>query len=335
MQSLIKKWKGLLKCLGPIFFIYLLIKVVDPRTSANILKGIRPDVALISVVLFPVLISALTVRWWLICQWLEMKVPFKKLFQIYYISLFFGLIPVIGVSQMSKFVYLKENEKSGGTVAVSIIFDKIFDVIGHLLFGLFALLYFPKIFFQDEHLWFFLVVVLLAVVAILIYWNSLWEKLIGFLKNFTNKKIQKIGESLEIDLSESWSRYKLKFFIFMFSTSIVIGILRALVLYLLALSLNINLSFVFVIACRALIGIVSVIPVTINGLGTRDAILLLTLPLANYSKEAAIALSFLTFLWLLCFKFSGIVFWLKRPLPSNALKNTRIPKTAAKARNKN
>ncbi|MGD9052603.1 MAG: lysylphosphatidylglycerol synthase transmembrane domain-containing protein [Desulfobacterales bacterium] len=316
MHGLIRKWKGLLKCIGPIFFIYLLIEVVDPKASANILKGIRPEVALISVLLFPVLISALTTRWWLICQWLEMEIPFKQLFQIYYISLFLGLMPVIGVSQMSKFVYLKAEEKSGGTIAASIIFDKVFDAMGHLLFGLFALFYFPKIFFQDEYLWLFIVIILLGVVAILIYWKPLWEKLTGFLKNFTNKRIQKIGESLEIDLSKSWSGYNLRFFMFIFGTSIVIGILRALVLFLLALALNINLSFVFVIACRALIGIVSVIPITINGLGTRDAILLLTLPLANYSKEAAIALSILTFLWLLCFKFSGIVFWLKRPLPS-------------------
>lgn len=315
MQRSKPKWKGLLKFLGPIFFIYLLVKVVDPRTSANILKGIRPEVALISVLLFPVLISALTARWWMICQWLEMEIPFKQLFKIHYISLFFGLIPVIGVSQMSKFVYLKEDEKSAGTIAASIMFDKVFDVIGHLLFGLFSLLYFPKIFFQDKHFWFFLVIILLAVFAILIYWNRLWKKLTSFLKNFTNKRIQKIGENLEIDLSKSWSRFNLKFFTFIFSASIVIGILRALVLFLLALSLNINLSFVFVIVCRALIGIVSVIPVTINGLGTRDAVLLLAFPLVDASKEAAIALSFLAFLWLLCFKFSGIVFWLKRPLP--------------------
>jgi uncharacterized membrane protein YbhN (UPF0104 family) len=97
--------------------------------------------------------------------------------------------------------------------------------------------------------------------------------------------------------------------------SISLGILRAIILYLLALTLKIHVSFGLIVACRALIGIVNIIPITINGLGTRDAVLLLALPLSGVSKEAAIALSCLMFLWLIFSKFFGIFFWLKRPLP--------------------
>lgn len=336
MQRSKPKWKGLLKLLGPIFFIYIIVKVVDPETTANLLKGIQPEIALISMLLFPILISVLTARWWMICKWLEMGVPYKRLFQIYYISWFLGLIPVIGVAQMSKFVYLKADNRSAGATAVTIILDKIFDIIGHLIFGLFALIYFPTNFLYHEHVWISLTILLLAVFAILIYWNSLWNKFTAFLKNIANRRIQKIGKNLEIDLSKSWSRFNLKFLSSIFSVSIAIGILRALVLFLLALSLDIHLSFVFIIACRALIGIVSVIPVTINSLGTRDAILLLAFPLVGVSKEAAVALSFVAFLWILCFRFSGIILWLKYPLPSsNFSKNAVTARASRKIRDKN
>ncbi len=98
--------------------------------------------------------------------------------------------------------------------------------------------------------------------------------------------------------------------------AVALGILRAFILYLLAISLNLYVGFGLIVACRALIGIVNIVPITVNGLGTRDAVLLLALPLANVSKEAAVALSCLMFLWLIITKFSGIFFWLKHPLPS-------------------
>lgn len=308
MRFLKLKWKGLLKFIGPIFFIYLIIRVVDPKTTANILIEIHPVTAVLSIFLFPLLIFTLTNRWWMTCRWLEMEVPFIKLFQIQYISWFLGLIPLIGVSQMAKFVYLKENKKPAGPIAASITLDKIFDVIGQLLFGLFALIYFPRNYFENAHIWIFIVIVLLLIFVMLLYWNKLWKMITNFLKNFTSKKLQRLGENLELDLSESWSRFNLKFLTSIFGISIIIGILRSLALFLLALSLGINVSFGFIVACRALIGIVNVLPITINGLGTRDAILLLMFPLVNVPNEAAVALSFLVFLWILCFRFSGIIF---------------------------
>jgi hypothetical protein len=85
------------------------------------------------------------------------------------------------------------------------------------------------------------------------------------------------------------------------------------------MALGIKLSFGLTVACLALIGIANIVPVTVNGLGTRDAILLIALPLAGYSKEAALALSFTAFLWSAMFKLSGAIFWLKNPLPTKAI----------------
>lgn len=315
MRLLRRKWKGLLKFIGPILFIYLIIRVVDPRTTANILIEIQPLTAILSIFLFPLLIFTLTARWRMICRWLEMEVPFIKLFHVHYISWFLGLIPFIGISQVAKFVYLREDKKAAGPIAASITLDKVFDVLGHVLFGLFAFVYFPRSYFQDKYIWFILAVVLLIIVVTLLFWNKLWILSTNFLKKLTSKKLQRLGENLEINLSQSWSQFNWKFFTLIFGISIVIGILRSLALFLLALSLNINVTFGFMVACRALIGIVNVVPVTVNGLGTRDAILLFTFPLINASSEAAVALSFLAFLWILCFRFSGIFFWLKNPLP--------------------
>jgi uncharacterized protein (TIRG00374 family) len=313
------KWKRLLKLLGPILFIFLFIRVVDPRTTADLLKTIRPEIVLISIFLFPVVNAVLTVRWWLICQRLELKASFKDLFQIYYTAWFLSLLPLAGISFISKLIYLKEEGKPSDVAAISITLDKLLDIMGHLLFGLFGLVYFPKSIFKDLHFWNFFGGMLIFAVVILVYRHKLLKYLKFLLKRYSNKKLQGIGRNLEVKLAGFWNNFSLEFFSLILGISISIGILRSLVLYLLAISLDINVSFGFIIACRAFIGIVNVIPISISGLGTRDSILLLTLPILGVPMEAAIALGFLAFLWIICSKFSGIVFWLKRPLPTKSL----------------
>jgi uncharacterized protein (TIRG00374 family) len=323
MQSLKPKWKGLLKCIGPLFFLFILVQFVDLRTIAQLIRKINPVWATFSLLLSPIFLGALTLRWWFICQRLEIKIPLKELFQINYISWFIGLLPLMVVTPLSKFIYLNEKGTPTGTTFVSITLDKLFDAIGLILFGFFGLIYLPRGLFKEIHVWTFMVVGLLALVTILICWNSLWAVFIRFLKRYTGKKLQRIGQNLTVDLSEFWSRFDLKLFTFLIIISLGLGILRALVLYLLAVSLKIYVGFGLIVACRALIGIVNIIPITINGLGTRDAVLLLALPFAGVSKEGAIALSCLMFLWLIISKFSGIFFWLKRPLPLSIFMSTK------------
>jgi hypothetical protein len=252
-----------------------------------------------------------------------MGVPFTRLFQIHYISWFLSAVPFVGVLPLAKIIYLKEEGRPVGKTAVSVTLDKLFDVLGQVFFSFFALIYFPEIFLKDTHLWILFAAGCITIFTVLIYWSKIWTKITEILKRYAGKKIQKMGENLENEFSELWPRFDLNFITKILAISVFLGLLRSLILYLLAISLNIAVSFILIIACRALIGIINVIPVSISGLGTRDAILLFALPLAGVSKEAAIALGFLAFLWTIGSKFSGVVFWFKHPLPTSGIRSIK------------
>ena len=302
------------------------MRVIDPGMAADLIKSIKPGIALLSIIMSPVVIAALTLRWWLTCLRLKIDTTVKNLFHISYISWFLGLVPIVGISALSKYIYLKDEGKSYSATAVSITVDKLFDVIGLIVFGIFGLLYFPRDFFNQTYLWIVFAGMLLCGLLALAFGSKIWSALTGFFMRYTNKKLQQMGSTLSADLAEFWSGFNLKFFLLILVLSIAIGLLRSLVLYLLAVSLSIPVGFGFIVACRSFIGIANVLPITINGVGTRDAVLLLALPLIGVSKEAAIALSCLMFLWLICSRFSGIFFWLKRPLPSGSIKELRNSK---------
>jgi uncharacterized membrane protein YbhN (UPF0104 family) len=93
---------------------------------------------------------------------------------------------------------------------------------------------------------------------------------------------------------------------------VAIGLLRGTILFVLALCLGLDVSFGLMVACRSLVGLVNIVPISISGLGTREAVLLLILPLWGITTEAAVALGFLAFLWTVLTKLSGVAFWLKR-----------------------
>ncbi len=317
------KLKKLLKLLGPIFFIFIFFRVVDTEATFAVLKKIRPDIAVISVFLFPIVNGVFTLRWWFICRRLKIDATFTWLFQIYYAAWFLSALPLLGVSPIAKLLYLNAAGKPVGTSAVSITLDKLFDVIGLLIFGIFGLIYFPQTMTNKSEIAVFVGGSLLALIVLWRFRDKIWPALIIFLKRYTTQRLQNIASSLYTDLREFWSGFDKRFFVMIVGISIAIGVLRALVLYVLAISLNISVSFGFIIICRAIIGLVNVIPVTISGLGTRDAVLLLMMPLAGVSKEAAIALGLTAFLWNICSEFAGIFFWLNNPLPSNSFRNIK------------
>jgi len=329
MQPSKNRWKVLLKLLGPLLFVYFFCKVIDPRAAASLLKKIRIEIFLLSLLLIPIVNIATTFRWWIVCRNLAMNVSFRELFQVFYISWFYGVIPISGTSALSKIIHLKENGTPIGKTITSLTIDKLFDIMGLMFFGLFGFIYFPRGLLGGKLLWSFYGGLIFIMFLILVSGKKFWESLTGLLKQYTTKKLQNVGISFEEGIKQFWSGFNLKFFAIILGFSVALGLLRSLVLYVLAVALHLNVTFPLMVGCRALIGIVNIIPITVSGLGTRDAVLLLALPLAGVSREAALALGFVAFSWGVCSHFSGVFFWLKRPLPAKeiiAIKNKLVHK---------
>jgi uncharacterized protein (TIRG00374 family) len=319
MKSLRNIGKGLIRLLGPLLFLSLLIKTVNPWLVSDLLKGIRIEIVLVSMILFPILILVKTSRWGIISRHLNMGISLKRLFQIYYISWFLGSIPLSGIGVLSKMVYIKEEGGSAGRTMISITIDKLFDIVGHMCFGLFAFFYFPKEIFKDNLLGAFYIGMALIMCLIFVFRAKIWEVCAKFVQRYIKKDNRQGEDNLETDIMAFLPSFDLRSVVIIMSLSVVIGLLRSLVLYGLAISLAIPVTFGLIVGCRALIGIINILPITINGLGTREAILLLLLPLSGISRESVLALGFAAFLWTVCYKLSGIVFWIRQPLPLNGI----------------
>jgi uncharacterized protein (TIRG00374 family) len=319
MKSLEIRWKKLIKAIGPLLLLVFLIKVIDPWEVVDHLRGINIGIFLSNFLLFPFVISVRTFRWWIICRSLNIKTSFRSLFPIYYVSRFLSLLPVTGVFALSRIIYLKEEGKPVATAAISIIIDKLADILGLIFFSLFAVFFLPQYLIEGIPIWILYVTGILLISAFFVFSKRLRKGVRRILERYMNQKFSRIGADLETSLARFWSDTSLKFIMLILVIGLAVGLLRSLILYVLALSINIHVPFAMIVGCRALIGIVNIIPVSIGGLGTRDAVLLLVLPLSGVSSEAAVVLGFIAFLWNILLNLSGMIFWFNRPLPTEAI----------------
>jgi uncharacterized protein (TIRG00374 family) len=264
----------------------------------------------------------------MISQQIKLEIPLKRLYQINYIAWFLGNLPIGGISAASKFFYLKDEGITASRAFISLTLDKLFDVGGLLLLGFYALYYLPRSLVAAKIPWVFVIAAALFIIIGLVAGKKIWAASKKLFSRYLNKKFQRIGSNLENDLKLFWSRSDLYFFTTIMALSVGIEILRSLVMYLIAHAIGLSVPFGFVIACTGLIGLANIIPISVHGLGIRDGILLLTLPLIGYSNEAALALGLAMFLWTILFKLSGIYYWFKSPLPLkgvDAIKHKILP----------
>jgi uncharacterized protein (TIRG00374 family) len=317
-------WKGFFKLLGPLFFVFLLLHVVDLNAARNALRQIDTGLAICGLLFFTFVNASLSVRWWIICRQLRTRMTFRKIFQIYHIAWFLSIIPFAAISPLAKFVYLREEGNPAAGSAVSITLDKLFDIAGLVLFSLIGILYFPVTMIHPGYLWALIIALGSLCIAAAVLSRGAMNRFTNILNRYGRKKLKRFGVELGSELSAFWSGFDARLLLTLLGISIIVGLLRSGVLYLLALSLNINVGFGLIVACRALFGVFNILPISLNGLGTREAILIPALSLSGISQEYALALGFAAFLCALCSKLSGIFFWLKNPLPINTFTSSKM-----------
>jgi uncharacterized protein (TIRG00374 family) len=303
--------KRALQLFGPVLFVVILATVVDFSRALQIASSLRPGAVFFALLLFLPLIVVQTARWWIVCRQLNIALSFSTLFQIYYISWFLGSLPLSGAAAASKALYLKSEGVAMDRAAASVVIDKLLDLFGVLGFALFGLAYLPH-----RHLaglfsgWIYIaaggaIVLALFRAGVL---KMLWARIESILTRKFGARMPAVSSIMAGFRNNTGPLQGMVHLAFI----VGIGLFRGAVLYVLALSLGLNVSFWLMVACRSLIGLVNIVPVSVSGLGTRDAVLLLVLPLWGVSEEAAVALGFLAFLWTVATKLTGVVFWLRR-----------------------
>ncbi|MCD6479065.1 MAG: flippase-like domain-containing protein [Candidatus Diapherotrites archaeon] len=289
--------KKLLALIGIALFAFILLSI-DLNEMLTFLS--KADLTLIALAIL-ILVSTIAVRcakWFLILKKQGIELSFWKAFKYYYIGIVLGTFTPGRLGDFAKALYLKEHGLA--KVFACVLVDRLADISVLFLTGLLASvlfsLYFSIEVFSSAMV--MLLIVLFCLAAYIFLNEPLLKKL---LKPFYNHLVParfktQLRQGFGSFIKTSHSIVKSKKLIL--AVLVISFISWALLIYAsyliaLALSLNVSLSFLFLVI--PVTTLVMLIPISISGIGTRDATTIILFSLVGIAAEQAFAFSLLFF----------------------------------------
>lgn len=289
------KWTRILPFVGLAIFIFLLTRI-NLKEFYTIITTANPLFIILAVILTFVQVIIAAYKWNILLTLQGIKIHFKKILNIQLKSIFYGSITPGRVGSFSKIPHLKKASSYSLTLcAPSVIIDRFLDTITVALLGLSgAILIITNNNFIVYELG------ILAIGAIILFLIFLDKKLMRFVLNiffkiFIAKKLKKIVDETFEEFYENIPTKK--DLIIPFLLSALTWVLTYTISYLIALAIHVNIGYILLITIYPIGTLAGMIPITIAGLGTREAALIGILSIYGISAEHAVAISLLGFVF--------------------------------------
>ncbi len=285
------KWRKYLPLVGLAIFAYILIKI----GVADILSEIgKADFALlgIAVLFLPILFFTQTLKWFYIARKQKINVPLGEAFKINLITFFYGFITPSKLGTIIRADYLKKYTKNIGKGLSNFVLDKVFD-IGSVFFLAIVFSFIFKDILKSFQRLYIIIILLVFICVVIVFMNKKRAKF--FLGFFYRKLIPlKLKEKVKLTFDSFYEDMpKKRYFVWFFFLNIINWAVIYFIAFIIGLAVGIQLNFIYFLAIMPIGTIVSLIPITMNGLGTREAVLITLFGLFGVSAGKVFSMSIL------------------------------------------
>lgn len=240
---------------------------------------------------------------------------------IYLIGQYLGFITPARMGEVIKVFYFKLKTNNLGKSLSVVIVDRFLDLLAVLLFSLFGAFYLTS-FFTNELFSQLLILLMILTASVLLFLkkkflSKLLKPIYLFLiparfKQYVLNRFNEFHGEL-IVFSKNYSKV---FFLILFSLiSWFVAIVQG---YFLVLALHMQIDFLYFISISPLVVLVTLLPITISGIGTREVSFLFFFSLIGIAPEKTLAFSILAMIityW--SYALIGAILWFKEPLEFN------------------
>ncbi len=308
------KRKLLFQLIGILIFVIILWKL-DLKIVFSLIADSQPFLLILSLILVVPFVVFKALRWKYLLKMQKFDYDIRNCTLAYLSSMYLGLVTPGRIGDFAKVLYLKKD----GDIPISkglssVVVDRLFDLLILLSMastGVIAL----------ALTWNILLIILffmmLFVLILFIFTNEFAGKTI---MNILYKIIlpKKSRESAGIRFSafyESVNQLKNIKIVYPLILSVLSYAFFYAQCYFIARSLSIPISILNVAFCISTANLISLLPISISGIGTRDATLISIFSILNLSKESALAFSIMfLFISNISTCLIGAVAWFKKPV---------------------
>jgi uncharacterized protein (TIRG00374 family) len=308
--------------IGILLFIFILSRL-DITSLVSVFLHINPVILLCALFVNGIAVVIKSLKWMMIVSTLKKKVSLGTSIKAFLIGFSFSVLTPAKLGDFIRAFYIRDEECSLAKALSSVVTDRLIDIVMLFSFAFMGILVFSFV-FHIQILSLSLFVVLAAAIASAVYIITNKNLLSGLLRPFFNVFIPQhhkktISEYYhEFFLGLSIFYHDKKTFILVIIVAILSWLPPFLYAYLLALSIGINLDLTFFILVIPIISLLDLLPISISGIGTRDAALIFLFGLENIPPETAVAFSLLYLFmsyWLIALV--GALLWIKNPVTAD------------------
>jgi len=288
-MNIVSNWKKILPLIGVLVLVVLIWKI-DINKIWMVTKQINIRYLLILPITIITILILQALKWQCILIKQEFNIRFKEVFKITWISFFYATITPGRLGNLIKMSYLKDTtENSVVECSTSVLVDKFLDAVVLFLFALIG-----AYLLIDKFSGVFILIAgifIILIVSISFFHDKARTK--SFLKLvfafvMTEKMKNKFGEPFEVFFESMPAKRWL-------ILPLVLTILTWVVIFsesfIIAKSLHIQMSFMTFIFLMPLGTVAGLIPISISGLGTREAVLVSVFVLYGIAPEKVMSMS--------------------------------------------
>lgn len=248
-------------------------------------------------------------RWEMLLKASHLKLAPSRALISFAGGVFFNLfLPSTIGGDLVRSVDLSVHTRRPREVVATVLLDRLSGYVGLVLVAVFALLGGWR-FVRDGTVAMFvgIITAILAFLLFLLFNAFLYRKVNQFLRpSRTNSALNRFRDFLS-NLHEEVHIFKAhrKVIAYNLCMSVAIQLVAPLSFYLIARSLGINTGIIYFFVFLPIIGAVTLLPVSIGGLGLREASTVFFFARAGLAKDEALAMSLLSFVFLLAYGVLG------------------------------
>ncbi len=292
--------------LGLIVFLFWALDIKEILVNIRGVSGKYLFYASIPYLIF-ILVSAW--RWQVLLDFKKFNMSFGRTLVIYFISLFFNnFLPTTVGGDMMRVVYTMKDRRADSLATV--IVDRILGFVGLFIFALIAVFYLLIMRNDTEFLPFMVVGLSIVLLVTYVFFSqkayNLFSPLVGKMRLF------KLGERLNrlhaagTEFGGAWGTITLCIF-----HSVIIQATLAIAPFFVLLGMgHTEIGIIPFFLYVPIINVISMIPVSLNGLGIRENSYVLLFSRVGLAGELSLAMSLLSFFIIFVYSLIGGVLFL-------------------------
>lgn len=277
-----------------IFILVFLFRQVDGKALFELIKTADKRYLFFAFVFFFGTYILGILRWQMLLRAVRIRLPLRRIVMSFSGGIFFNLfLPSSIGGDFVRSMDLAAHTKRPNEVVATVFLDRLSGYLGLVLLSLISLLSaWPLVRDPTVFLSIGAITLILCVILTVLFNKWLYDRIKGFLRMPNAGKIKEIIANLHREI-HYFKQHK-KIMICNLALSLIIQTISPLTFYLIGLSLGIKINIVYFFIFLPIIGAVTLLPISIGGLGLREKMTIDFFAKAGVLGDSAFAMSLIS-----------------------------------------